>query len=121
MKQKKTTAIILALPWIVTLLLFWLYPIIYSFIVGFTDKQLLSKTFQWVGFDNYKALLTDESFLTALKNTFIFVLGTIPVTTVIALLLALLVNKQFKGRGLDRKSTRLNSSHTDISRMPSSA
>ena len=25
------------------------------------------------------------------------------------------------GRGLDRKSTRLNSSHTDISRMPSSA
>ena len=102
MKQKKTTAIILALPWIVTLLLFWLYPIIYSFIVGFTDKQLLSKTFQWVGFDNYKALLTDESFLTALKNTFIFVLGTIPVTTVIALLLALLVNKQFKGRGLFR-------------------
>lgn len=102
MKQKKTTAIVLALPWIITLLLFWLYPIIYSFIVGFTDKQLLSKTFQWVGFDNYIALLSDESFLTALKNTFIFVLGTIPVTTVIALLLALLVNKQFKGRGLFR-------------------
>ncbi len=102
MKQKKTTAIFLALPWIVTLLLFWLYPIIYSFIVGFTDKQLLSKTFQWVGFDNYKALFSDESFLTALKNTSIFVLGTIPVTTVIALLLALLVNKQFKGRGLFR-------------------
>ncbi len=102
MKQKKTTALFLALPWIVTLLLFWLYPIIYSFIVGFTDKQLLSKTFQWVGFDNYKALLSDDSFLLALKNTAIFVVGTIPLTTIIALLLALLVNKQFKGRGLFR-------------------
>ena len=102
MKQKKTTALFLALPWIVTLLLFWLYPIVYSFIVGFTDKQLLSKTYKWVGFDNYVALLTDEAFLVALKNTSIFVLGTIPFTTIFALLLALLVNKQFKGRGLFR-------------------
>ncbi len=102
MQHKKTTALLLALPWIVTLLLFWLYPIIYSFVVGFTDRQLLSKTWQWVGFDNYIALLSDESFLTALKNTSIFVLGTIPVTTIVALLLALLVNKQFKGRGLFR-------------------
>ena len=46
--------------------------------------------------------MTDESFLIALKNTSIFVLGTIPVTTIIALLLALLVNKQFRGRGLFR-------------------
>ena len=102
MKQKKTTAFILALPWLLTLLLFWLYPIIYSFIVGFTDKQLLSKTYNWVGLENYKLLLHDESFLIALKNTSIFVLGTIPFTTIIALLLALLVNKQFKGRGLFR-------------------
>ncbi len=102
MKQKKTTALFLALPWIVTLLLFWLYPIIYSFVVGFTNKRLLSKTYEWVGFDNYKTLLTDEAFLVALKNTAIFVIGTIPFTTIIALLLALLVNKQFKGRGLFR-------------------
>ncbi len=102
MKQKKSTALLLALPWIVTLLLFWLYPIIYSFVVGFTNKRLLSKTYEWVGFDNYIALLSDDAFLVALKNTAIFVIGTIPFTTIIALLLALLVNKQFKGRGLFR-------------------
>lgn len=99
---KKTTALILALPWILTLALFWLYPIIYSVIVGFTDMQLLSKSFNWVGFENYIALLSDREFISALKNTALFVFVTIPITTIISLLLALLVNKNFRGRSIFR-------------------
>lgn len=102
MIQKKSTALILASPWILTLFIFWLYPIVYSFIVGFTDMQLLKKTYDWIGLQNYIDLFHDESFLLSLKNTAIFVLGTIPVTTIIALFLAILVNKQFKGRALFR-------------------
>ena len=37
-----------------------------------------------------------------MKNTFIFVLGTIPVTTVLSLSMALLVSRRFKGRGVFR-------------------
>ncbi|MCK4372262.1 MAG: sugar ABC transporter permease, partial [candidate division Zixibacteria bacterium] len=50
----------------------------------------------------YRELAADDNFLCALKNTFVFVLGTIPVTTVIALALALLVSRSFRGRGLFR-------------------
>ena len=92
----------LALPWLVTLLLFWLFPLIYSFVMGFTDYQLLAKDYHWVGWSNYRELFYDNDFRTALKNTFIFVFGTIPITTVIALGLAILVNKQFRGRGIFR-------------------
>ncbi len=102
MIRKRSTAFFLALPWIATLILFWLYPIIYSFVVGFTDMQLLQKSYSFVGFDNYINLFSDEQFLLSLKNTVIFVLGTIPLTTVISLLLALLVNNNFKGRSLFR-------------------
>ena len=100
--RKKLQPYLLALPWLISLGLFWLYPIIYSFIIGFTDKQLLKKSYTWVGWDNYTTLFSDPAFIDALKNTFIFVIGTIPVTTILALLFALLINNNFKGRGLFR-------------------
>lgn len=102
MIRRGKTAFLLSLPWVITLGLFWLYPIIYSFVIGFTDMRLLKKGFSWVGFENYSLLLSDDKFLAAIKHTFIFVIGTIPFTTVIALLLALLINRQFKGRGIFR-------------------
>jgi multiple sugar transport system permease protein len=52
--------------------------------------------------ENFVALFSDRAFLEALKNTFLFVLGTIPVTTVISLFLALLVDRNFPGRTLFR-------------------
>ncbi len=102
MRWSKPTALALALPWLLTFAAFWLFPIVYSLVMGFTDYQLLSKGYEWVGLENYRQLLTDPDFIKALKNTFVFVGGTIPVTTVISLGLALLVSGQFKGRGLFR-------------------
>jgi len=97
------TAFGLGLPWLVTLGFFWAFPIIYSFVVGFTDNRLLTKVdAAWVGWQNYIDLFADTEFLSALENTFFFVAGTVPITTVIALLLALLVNRKFAGRGLFR-------------------
>jgi len=89
-------------PWWLTLALFWLFPVAYSLWVGFTDYRLLGPSPHWVGLNNYRELLSDSDFLIALKNTFIFVVGTIPVTTVVALAMALLVNRQFRGRALFR-------------------
>jgi len=101
MSSRKTSALLLTSPWIVTFCLFWAFPLVYSFYLGFTDYQLL-KDSAWVGFDNYRELFSDDDFLASLKNTFVFVFGTIPITTVLALGMALLVNRQFPGRGLFR-------------------
>lgn len=102
MRLSRSTAWLLALPWLITFGAFWLFPVIYSLIVGFTDYQLLEPNWHWVGLENFKQLLSDPDFISALENTFIFVVGTIPFTTVISLGMALLLNRKFPGRGLFR-------------------
>ncbi len=104
MDRSRLVWLTLAAPWIITLLAFWLFPLVYSFALSFTDYELLTRGYDWIGLGNYEELFCDPAFLRALKNTFIFVAGTIPITTVAALLLALLVNRQFPGRGLFRAS-----------------
>ena len=102
MRSHKLVAFLYGLPWLLTFAVFWAFPLVYSLIIGFTDYRLLQRGFTWVGMGNYVALLHDPAFLGALKNTFIFVIGTIPATTIISLLLALMVNREFRGRGLFR-------------------
>jgi len=102
MNRSRLTVFWLLLPWVISFAAFWLFPLIYSLVMGFTDYRLLAQGYQWVGLDNYRALLADNDFLTAVGNTLIFVIGTVPVTTVIALGMAVLVNHRFPGRGIFR-------------------
>ncbi|HWR82911.1 MAG TPA: sugar ABC transporter permease, partial [Candidatus Deferrimicrobium sp.] len=104
MRRGGSTPLLLILPWLATFVVFWFFPLIVSFLMGFTDFRLLVKEYHWVGLANYRQLWSDPDFVTALKNTFIFVLGTIPVTTVGALCLALLVNRRFLGRTVFRSA-----------------
>ncbi len=90
-----TTPIFLS-PWVITLLLFWLFPLLYSLYLSFTNYSLGAQGIEFIGLKNYIQLFSDTKFLASLKNTFVFVIGTIPFTTVFALLLALLVNRKIR-------------------------
>jgi multiple sugar transport system permease protein len=102
MNRSRLTALLLVSPWVLTFLVFWLFPLVYALVMGFTDYRLLGKGWNWVGFTNYANLLADRDFQNAVENTFLFVLGTVPVTTVLSLGMALLVNRRFPGRGIFR-------------------
>ena len=104
MKSFRTPSLILTSPWSLTFTLFWVFPVAYSLYISFTDYRLLTGGYEWVGLANYRELIGDPAFIAALKNTFIFVGGTIPFTTVFALAMALLVNRQFRGRALFRSA-----------------
>ncbi len=58
--------------------------------------------YNFVGLENYVRLLKDSSFRQALFNTFVFVIGTTPVTTVLALVLALMINSVKRGNQVFR-------------------
>jgi multiple sugar transport system permease protein len=79
-------------PWLLTLLLFWLFPILASLFLSFTDYRLLGSGYNFVGFENFIQLFRDATFLKAIANTFIFTIGTLPFTTVCAILLAIFLN-----------------------------
>ena len=91
-------------PWLVSFSLFGLFPIVYSLAVSFTDYNPLQGGATWVGAANYAHALDDPQFWQSLKVTMIFVVGTIPFTTSLALALALLLNRPLRGRGLMRAS-----------------
>ena len=102
--SRSSLGLSLSSPWTLTFVLFWAFPVVYSFVIGFTDYRLLAADYNWVGWDNYRQLIVDPDFLSSLWNTFVFVIWTIPITTVLSLAMALLVNRRFHGRAFFRSA-----------------
>ncbi|MBI5868826.1 MAG: sugar ABC transporter permease [candidate division Zixibacteria bacterium] len=93
---------LMTMPWVVTLLVFWAYPLGYALALGFAKYDIFSRTWQWVGFANFRAVLTNSDFWSALGHTAVFTAGTVPATTVLSLLLALALNRRMWGRSVFR-------------------
>ena len=101
--HSRTTAWTLLSPWVLAFALFGLYPFVFSLAASFTDySPIRPGQTKIVGVANYAAALTDPAFWSALGNTLVFVVGTIPFTTALALALALAVQPRFRGRTLFR-------------------
>ncbi len=70
-------------------------PVIGSLLLGFANWNLAEglKGVTFAGFDNFQKLFTDVRFLTALKNNLIYTFTTVPITVVLAVILAAILNK----------------------------
>ena len=92
--------ILFVFPALLPLIVFWIYPILKSLFVSFTDWDYMSSEYNFVLFDNFIDLFSDYRFYEALKNTVVFSIGTLIQTIVGGLLLALLLQKSFKGSSI---------------------
>ena len=98
MNRKKLESALLLFPALLCLTLFFVIPALSSFIFSFTDKMLVAgRAATFVGFQNYADLLQDHSFRQAIGNTLYFAVLVVPFQTVLALALALFVNRSIKG------------------------
>jgi len=80
-------------PALAFLIFFMVYPLIDVFIYSFEEGyNSASQTYFGIGGYNYSYVLRDPYFLQAVKNTFILVIFTVPVSTVLSLLIALALN-----------------------------
>ncbi len=101
MEEKNYKAWLYLLPAILFLGVFMVYPLIDVFIYSFEEGyNFASQTFQGVGTYNYSYVLHDPYFLQAVKNTFILVIITVPLSTGIALLISVALNSITKLREL---------------------
>nr|WP_257958482.1 sugar ABC transporter permease [Bacillus sp. V3-13] len=78
-----------------------LFPLVYSIYMSFTDWQLLGDP-NFIGTENYRRLANDPDFLVVLKNTLIFSAGLVPINIVLALCLAMLLQRNLPGMGIFR-------------------
>ena len=90
------------LPAALVLLIFHIYPVIYSFLLSVFRGTLKNPMRHFIGFENYIELAGDIEFWKAMANTVYFALGSVPVGILIALLIALLLNQKLSGLGFYR-------------------
>jgi len=81
-----------------------IYPLVRSFIISLLQWDLTKPNLAhvFVGFDNYKYVLTDPTFWQSAKVTGLFVLGSVSLNISLALVVALMLNREFIGRNLVR-------------------
>lgn len=94
--EKRIVPYIFILPMIVGLFTFRIGPILYSFALSFTNYNPLTAT-RWIGLANYQEMIASSLFWKITKNTIVFAVLYTPLSVVVSLLVALLVNEKLKG------------------------
>jgi multiple sugar transport system permease protein len=88
-------------PWLIGLFAFTLIPMAYSLYLSLTKFNLLTAP-QWIGFDNYVRLFSDERYLQSIKVTLLYVVTSVPLKLAAALLVAVALNRGLKALGFYR-------------------
>jgi multiple sugar transport system permease protein len=95
------SAMMFLTPWFVGLLLITLGPILASAYLSFTDYSLIGAP-HWTGLANYREMLHDHRFWTALQVTVTYVVVSVPLQLGFALLLALVLDRGLRGLSIYR-------------------
>ena len=84
-----------ASPFLLICLSFAVWPIINVFLNSFREGyNFIKGTYKSIGLENYEKLFNDRYFISSLKNTMIYVFVTVPISTVLALLFSVLLNRK---------------------------
>jgi multiple sugar transport system permease protein len=95
-KRKEALAgYLFASPWLLGLLLFTLYPVVAAIYYSFCDFSMLKPPMQ-VGMDNYHDLMIDKVFWQSVGNTLLYAVLAIPLSTLTALSMAMLLNSKVR-------------------------
>jgi multiple sugar transport system permease protein len=94
MKKKNVVSFAMLLPSLAGVLIFYCIPFFLSFFYTVINNMADRK---WIGFENYKNMLSDPLFLQAVRNTLVFMALSVPLSMMISLVLAMNLQKLKKG------------------------
>lgn len=102
-RRRRRVAIGLAFvsPWAIGFLVFTLFPFIATLYYSFTNYDIVGRA-KWVGIGNYAALARDHLFWTSLWNTAFYTILEVPLSTAVAIALAMLLNMRVRGMAVYR-------------------
>lgn len=101
-RERITTYGLFCLPGFIAYCVFLIFPILMGIYYSFMDWNGISKSYNFIGFANYAKLFTDKKFGAALLFNFRYTIMLCIGVVVISVILALLLNKEFKGRSFFR-------------------
>jgi ABC-type sugar transport system permease subunit len=97
LRQRDVIPYVFILPNLLLFAVFVFGPMLFSFGMSFTTWDGLGRP-DFTGLNNYQKLLTDDLFLTAVRNTLLYSFGTVLPLLAISLGLALMLNARLRGR-----------------------
>jgi multiple sugar transport system permease protein len=91
-RQHNLAGYLFIAPWLIGFFAFTFLPILASFVLAFTDYDILSAP-KWVGLENFERMLTgDRRYWRSVSATFYYVFASVPLRLVFALAIAMLLN-----------------------------
>jgi len=102
--NKNLVGILFMVPCLVFLILIAIYPVLFATKMSFYNWKLISpdKIVEFVGMKNYISALTNYRFWNSIKVTALFAIMTIPIEFVLGISIALLLDRNFKGKLIAR-------------------
>jgi multiple sugar transport system permease protein len=113
--KRNTVAYMFLLPWLVGFLVFTLYPMLYSLLLGFTNYDFTKPgATHWIGLANYikmfgsvfgiqdfkaaggEVMRVDPYYMKSLSVTFIYVFVSVPLKLIFALFIAMLMSQKLR-------------------------
>lgn len=102
-KSRERLGWLMVLPSILIVAIVALYPLVESFRLSFTNARLASnRAVDNIGLNNYRYLWESDTFRTAFQNTLKFTIASVLLELLLGMVVALIINSQFKARGLVR-------------------
>lgn len=103
MKQANRAGRFFLVPALLIIAFVLLFPIVQTIVLSFgRNSTSIFYDYEFAGLANYQRLLRTPRFITSLNNTILFTAVTVPIELVIGIGLALVLNRQFRGKGLVR-------------------
>lgn len=83
-------------PEIIGIILLYVFPLVFALILSFSSWNLIGgfSEIRFVGFDNFVKMFQDERVFLALKNNLIFTAAVVPISMIISLILAVVINSR---------------------------
>jgi raffinose/stachyose/melibiose transport system permease protein len=100
--RDRITIVLFLLPALILFIIFVIYPIFRSLYFSLFDWNGLGPATDFIGLDNFKRILTDKIFQKAVVNNFLIAFLSLIVQLPISLAIAIMVGRDFPGRGLFR-------------------
>ena len=101
-KFKKVEPYIWILPSVLLMAVFILVPIVFVFRMALSDVSKAGLIKGFAGLENFRKVTSSSVFAMVLKNTLVWTVAVVGISTLLGFILAILLNNEFKGRKLAR-------------------
>jgi multiple sugar transport system permease protein len=93
--KKKSVPYLYLMPTAILMFILLIIPIFMVIRYSFYDNVIVNKNPEFIGFENFKNILTDQTFLEASKNTLIFVAGSVIAHLILGMTFAIVLNTKY--------------------------